>query len=136
MRLDDERQSEHVEDRRDDGATGGGPFGGGFSMGRGGGGPGMGLPIPMGRVGIGAISVVAVRMPSSKGRGLGSMRGGGGDPNLVPQQRPQSMPPSGQAASRQGQPPGTAQMKRFVGAVLASTEDVWREQLPAQPRVN
>jgi predicted metalloprotease len=127
MRWEDERQSENVEDRRGDGPGGAGPFGGGFGMGRGG---GPGFPIPMGRMGIGGIIVVVILM-FVLGIDPSAMLGGGSGPSLqpAPQSRPQGVP--GDVATR----PATQsedQMRRFVGAVLGSTEDVWRDQLPRQ----
>ena len=130
MRWEKERQSENIEDRRGDGPAGGGPFGGGFPMGRGGR-PGLPFPMPGGRMGIGGIIVVVVLMLIFSGGDLGSILGGGSSFQQAPptQQRPQGLPPGTQ---QPGQTGATDRMRAFVGAVVGSTEDVWRQQLPAQ----
>ena len=135
MRWEGERESGNIEDRRDDGAGGGGPLGGGgFQIGRGGGGPfgGGGFPIPMGRMGIGGMIVVVVLMLLLNGGDLGSILGGGSsDGTIVPQPRPSAPPQAGQPAAPR-QAASADRMRAFVSTVLASTEDVWKEQLPAQ----
>ena len=105
MRLDEGRESENVEDRRDeDGGNGGG---GGLRFGGGG-------------IGIGSVVIALV---ASYFLGINPMTvlsilsgGGGGAPVVQQQQRPAHAPPrdDGQA--------------RFVSMVLADTEDVWRAQ--------
>ncbi len=131
MRWENERQSENVEDRRDDGPGGGGPFGGGFPMGRGGGGMGGGLPIPMGRMGIGGIIVVGLLMLVF-GIDPSSIFGGGAPYQPAPQTRPQMAPDQG--AGRSGDR-AEDRMRNFVAFVLGSTEDVWRVQLQQQAGV-
>lgn len=94
MRLDDERDSENVEDRRGSGL----------------GGSGIGAP----HVGIGAIAVALVASyflgvsPSSV---LSVLSGG---TNSAPQSAPAHAPPAND------------EMAKFVGKVLAETEDTWR----------
>jgi predicted metalloprotease len=99
MRLDGERESENIEDRR-----GGGGFGGGG-----------GLPIGIAGGGIGTVVLVVLALL------LGVdpreiLQGGGGD--IATEQQ---APPAG------GQDTGEAtdDARRFVGRILASTEDVW-----------
>ncbi|MBX3499879.1 MAG: neutral zinc metallopeptidase [Alphaproteobacteria bacterium] len=124
MRLDDTPESDNIEDRRDDGPASPGGFGGG---GFGGGGGGFGLPIGGG--GMSGIGVIVV---------IGAALFLGIDP-LALLSGVQSPPPREYQQPRQAQPSQTArpigrddEMRRFVGRVLGSTEEVWREQLPAQ----
>jgi predicted metalloprotease len=122
MRLDDTPESTNVEDRRDDGP---GSPGGGF----GGGGGGFGLPIG-GSGGMGGLGVILV---------IGAALFFGIDPMALLSGMQQSPPPREYQQPRQAQPSQTGrpvgrddEMRRFVGRVLGSTEEVWREQLPAQ----
>ena len=101
MRLDDQRESDNLEDRRGSGG-GGMRFGGG-------------------RMGIGTIAIALV---ASYFLGINpltvlNMLGGGGMPALE-----QSAP----AAKR---PPAGDETARFVSKVLASTEDTWNEAFRA-----
>ena len=107
MRLDEGRESDNVEDRRDeDGGSGGG-----------------GLRFGGGGIGIGSIAIALV---ASYFLGINPMTvlsilSGGGD---------------APAASQQHQTPAHAPPKddkqaRFVSMVLADTEDVWRAQFAA-----
>ncbi|MEZ5855290.1 MAG: neutral zinc metallopeptidase [Hyphomicrobiaceae bacterium] len=128
MRYDDrDRESSNVEDRR---GESGSPFGRG----------GMRIPIPMGggRGGfsittlliIGAIMMLFGFNPLDILRG--GLGGGGGGGIQVPQ-----LPRIDPGASRQGSnpfelpgrnaqvDPSQDEMKRFIGRVLADTEDVW-----------
>lgn len=94
MRLDDERESDNVEDRR----------GSGF------GGSGIGAP----HVGIGAIAVALVAsylLGVSPSTVLSVLSGG---TNSSPQSAPAHAPPAND------------EMAKFVGKVLAETEDTWR----------
>ena len=94
MRLDDERESDNVEDRR----------GSGF------GGSGIGVP----HVGIGAIAVALVAsylLGVSPSTVLSVLSGG---TNSSPQSAPAHAPPAND------------EMAKFVGKVLAETEDTWR----------
>ena len=98
MRMDDERESDNIEDRRGDGGGGLG-FGGG-------------------RLGLGSIAIALV---ASYFLGINpltvlNMLGGGGMPAVQ-----QSAPPAAH------QPPANDQMAHFVSKVLASTEDTWTE---------
>jgi predicted metalloprotease len=113
MRWQGRRQSENIEDRRDDPGMGG----------LGGAGPriGIGLPGSGGRgggLGIGAIVVILIIgwllgiNPFSLIGGLES--GGGGGPVVVPQQ---------QEAGKAGTP--SDEGGQFVATVLADTEDTW-----------
>ncbi len=146
MRYDEsDRESKNVEDRRGQGG------GGGFRFPGGGGGRGIQIPIPMGRGGggfsittlliIGAIMLLFGLNP------LDLLRGGGGGfsfPDMPQNQRidrpggsgtnPFDIP--GLPGSREAKPqqPGQPTQRtarpddeaaRFVGRVLADTEDVW-----------
>jgi len=100
MKWDGNRESDNVEDRRDQGGGGGG---GGFIGGR--------------SIGVGTIVVALVG-----GWVLGinpltilGMLSGGGAPVEVQQQGPAHAPPKDDL------------MAKFVSTVLADTEDVWRD---------
>ncbi|MBL8416964.1 MAG: zinc metallopeptidase [Dechloromonas sp.] len=108
MRMDDERESDNIEDRR------GGGFGGGG-----------GLRLGGGRLGIGTIVIALV---ASYFLGINpltvlSMLGGGG-----------GMPAVEQSAPPAHKPPPSDETARFVSKVLASTEDTWNEVFRASGR--
>jgi predicted metalloprotease len=136
MRLDDERESDNVEDDR--GQSGGG----GLGFGGGGGGFGGGGMIPMlfgfvfSRFGCGGVVVLGIVVLVFGGLGsVGSMLGGGG--GSAPTQQigqPQDVAPTtpNAPAAAPGQEDNS---KRFVRKVLASTEDTWAKLLPAQANV-
>jgi predicted metalloprotease len=118
MRYDDFRRSDAIEDRRDEGGMGGG---GGMGLPIGGGGLGIGTIIVLGLIGYafgidpriligGAEIIEQARHPSQYSQ----------YDRPAPQQRPE----------RSTAPPD--QLGQFVAAVLAETEDVWSEVLPAQ----
>ena len=132
MRYDEQdRESKNVEDRR--GQDGGGMFGG----------SGMQIPIPMGSGGRGGFSlttmlIIGAVMLLFGFNPLDLLRGGGGMPDLsrvpqMPGSRPGSQPSSQRSPFEipglpSGQPRKSAdadEMKKFVGRVLADTEDVW-----------
>jgi len=99
MRLDDERESDNIEDRRGSGMGGGG------------------LRLGGGRLGLGTIAVALV---ASYFLGINpltvlNMLSGGGMPVIE-----QSAPPA-------HRPPADDQSAKFVAKVLASTEDTWRD---------
>jgi hypothetical protein len=105
MRLDEGRESDNVEDRRDEDSGSGG--GGGLRFGGGG-------------IGIGGVVIALV---ASYFLGINPMTvlsilsgGGGGAPVVQQQQRPAHAPPKDDRQAR------------FVSMVLADTEDVWRAQ--------
>jgi uncharacterized protein len=109
MRLDDQRESDNIEDRRGDG--GGGGSSGGLSFGG-------------GRLGLGSI---VVALAASYFLGINpmtvlNMLGGGG------------MPVVEQNAPRARQVPANDPMTHFVSKVLASTEDTWTEVFRANGR--
>jgi predicted metalloprotease len=113
MRMEDERESRNVEDRR--GQRGGLP---GLGLPRGL--PGAGMPRSGGGAGrLGGLGLVAVLLISlflgvDPGALLSGLDGGA--------------PPPRQEASYQGRapaPPAQDAEARFVSRVLASTEDVW-----------
>ena len=101
MKWEGNRESENVEDRRDGSGSGGG--GGGGIGGRG--------------IGIGSIAIALV---ASYFFGINPMTvlnilGGGGNPEPQVQQGPVHKPPADD------------RMAKFVGTVLADTEDVWKD---------
>ncbi len=115
MKWEGQRQSDNVEDRREQ--AGGGGLGGLGGLGRGGG--------RRGGLGIGAI-VIAVVAGWIFGINpltiLGLLDGGGaGLPGAV-----QTAP------APAARPPADDPLAAFVATVLADTEDVWREQFRAQ----
>ncbi len=98
MRLDDQRESDNLEDRR-------------------GGGGGIGLPIGRGSFGIGTI-VIALIGGYVLGVNPLTLLG------LVDQVQ-HSVPQQHSAPAHR--PPADDEMARFVSKVLASTEDTWRD---------
>ena len=109
MRMDDQRESDNIEDRR-----GGGGFGGGG-----------GLRLGGGRLGIGTIVIALVAsyfLGINPLTVLSMLSGGGGMPAIE-----QSAPPA-------HKPPPTDETARFVSKVLASTEDTWIEVFRASGR--
>ena len=107
MRMDDQRESDNLEDRRGSGMGGGG-----------------GLRLGGGRMGLGtiAIALVASYFLGVNPLTVLNMLSGGGMPAIE-----QSEP----AAQR---PPADDQMAKFVSKVLASTEDTWNEVFRAKGR--
>jgi uncharacterized protein len=104
MKWEDQRQSDNVEDRRDEGGGGGGPRFGGRGLGLG----SLAIALVAGWVfGINPLTVLG-------------LLGGDGSPAPQQQQAPAARPP---VSDRQAM---------FVSTVLADTEDVWREQFQAQ----
>src|ERR1700738_3625921 len=103
MKWEGNRESDNVEDRRDDGGGGGG---GGFGGGR--------------SIGLGTIAIALVAsyfFGISPTNVLSLLRGGG----------PVSQPQSQQApnTNRSAQPED--RQTKFVRTVLADTEDVWTQ---------
>lgn len=132
MRLDDERESDNVQDDRGNGG------GGGFGFGGGGGGFGGGgfLPLIFGfvlsRFGCGGVVVLGIIVLAFGGLGsVGSLLGGGGAPTQQIGQPAESVGPGTPAAAPGQEDPN----KRFVRQVLASTEDTWARLLPEQANV-
>jgi uncharacterized protein len=102
MRLGDERESVNVEDRRD----GGGGFG--FSPGIAG-------------SGIGTVAIVVIGLLLGVDPGtLLQLVAGNGPAETTPASRPAQQPQPQQRAAADDP------LKRFVGQVLAETEDTWR----------
>ena len=100
MRLDDQRESDNLEDRRG-----------------GGGGSGFGLPIGRGSFGIGTILIALIG---------GYLLGVNPLTLLGLVDQVQHSVPQQQSAPAH-RPPADDEMARFVSKVLASTEDTWRE---------
>ncbi|MEO8668041.1 MAG: neutral zinc metallopeptidase [Bauldia sp.] len=130
MRWIGRRQSDNIEDRRADG----GGLGGGM------GGPRMPMGFPTrragtGGLGIGAIIVILVVAwvaginPLTLLGGLGGLDGGGGGPVVIGEdsggQTTGGQTTGGQTAGQQGTPADEG--GKFVSAVLADTEDTWRD---------
>jgi predicted metalloprotease len=104
MRMDDQRNSDNVEDRRGMGGGGGG------------------LRLGGGRMGIGTIAIALVAsyfLGINPLTVLSMLSGGGGMPAIE-----QSAPPA-------KAPPANDQTAAFVSKVLASTEDTWNEAFRA-----
>jgi predicted metalloprotease len=138
MRWRGQRESENVEDRRDEGGGFGFPFPGGgvrFPSDGGSGSRGGGLGI------LGILIILGLMLffgvdPSVIMQGPGG--GPGGQPTTFPDIRlPQSRPDTTNLPipGEEGPPierPQTASeddLKRFVSVVLGTTEDVWQETL-------
>ncbi len=104
MKWEGNRESDNVEDRRDDSGGGGGGGGGGFG-GRG--------------IGIGSI-VIALAASYFLGVNpmtvLNILSGGGG-----------SVAPQVQQQGPAHKPPADDRMAKFVSTILADTEDVWKD---------
>jgi predicted metalloprotease len=100
MRMDDQRESDNLEDRRGDGGGGGG-----------------GMSFGGGRMGLGtiAIALVASYFLGINPMTVLNMLSGGG------------MPAVEQSAPAPHAVPANDQMAHFVSKVLASTEDTWTD---------
>jgi predicted metalloprotease len=115
MKWEGQRQSDNIEDRRDEDGGGGG---GGFGLG--------------GRsIGIGTV-VVALVAGAVFGVNpltiLGLLSGGGGSVQPQAPVQQQAQPPR----PVRPHPPQEDQMKAFVATVLADTEDVWTQIFQAR----
>jgi predicted metalloprotease len=117
MRWEDFRQSDNIDDRRGDSGGGGG---GGFSL------PGSGSG---GGLGIGAIIILGL---IGWATGIDPRILIGGAEMLSRGTQGYSQPQ--QQTQRQAGPPSD-QMGRFVSAVVAMNEDVWKEVLPSQKNI-
>ena len=131
MRLDDERESDNIQDDRGNGGGlgfggGGGSFGGGGGF----------LPLIFGfvlsRFGCGGVVVLGIVVLAFGGLGslgsLGGLVGGGSAPTQQIGQPAETVAPAA-APGQEGAD------KRFVRQVLASTEDTWGKLLPEQANV-
>ncbi|MBL8472467.1 MAG: neutral zinc metallopeptidase [Rhodocyclaceae bacterium] len=101
MRLDDERESSNVEDRRGESYGGGG--GGGFPIGGGG-------------LGVGGVILALV---ASYFLGI--------NPSTLLNLLSERAPPAQHAPAASHKPPAGDPMAKFVSKVLADTEDTWHE---------
>ncbi len=112
MKWEGQRESDNVEDRRDEGGGGGLGFGGfgGRSIGVG--------TIVIALIGGWIFGINPLTI-------LGMLSGGGG----APVQHSQPAQPQGQRVARS---PQDDQMKAFVSTVLADTEDVWTQIFQAR----
>jgi uncharacterized protein len=137
MRYDErDRESSNVEDRRGQGG-GGSPFGRG----------GMRLPIPMGGrsggLSITSLLIIGALMLFFGVNPLDILRGGGGGgggiqipqfPRVDPGPRGPGESPFQLPGPQSRVNPNEDDMKRFVGRVLADTEDVWHRVFKAHGR--
>ena len=106
MRWEGNRQSDNVEDRRDEGGGGGGLGGGGLRLG------GRGIGLGTVAVALAAGWIFGINPLTV----LGLLSGGGVDTSAPPAARsPAHAPPAGDRQAA------------FVSTVLADTEDVWTE---------
>jgi uncharacterized protein len=135
MRWRGERESQNVEDRRDEGGGGFGfPGGGGFGFPSGGGGGGGGG----GGIGIVGVLILLGLMfffgidprVILQGGGGGGGEDGSGTPDIhLPPSRPDAtnVPRPGQQGPQVQRPQTSSvdDLRQFVGVVLADTEDVW-----------
>jgi uncharacterized protein len=135
MRWRGQRESENVEDRRDEGGGFGFPFPGGgggrFPSGGGGGGIGiLGLLIILGLMFFFGLDPRVIMQPGGPGGGPGGDETNFPDIRL-PQERPDTtnFPIPGQQGPAIERPQTTSEddLKQFVAVVLADTEDVWRD---------
>ncbi len=133
MRLDDERESDNVEDDRGQGGGGGFGFGGGGGGGFGGGLVPMLFGFVLSRFGCGGVVVLGIIVLIFGGLGnIGSMLGGSGSAPTAQIGQPQDSIARDAPAAAPGQEDSS---KRFVRKVLASTEDTWAKLLPEQANV-
>ncbi len=129
MRWRGQRESENVEDRRDEGGRVGFPFPGGMRFPSGGGGRSGGIGI------FGLLIILGLMFFFGVDPRVLIQGGPGGDqdnfPDIhFPQSRPDTtnFPMPGQPGPQIQRPQTTSQddLKRFVAVVLGETEDVWR----------
>ena len=136
MRWRGQRESENVEDRRDEGGGFGFPFPGGgggrfpSGGGRGGGIGILGLLILLGLMFFFGLDPRVIMQPGGPGGGPGGDETNFPDIRL-PQECPDTtnFPVPGQQGSPIERPQTTSEedLKQFVAVVLADTEDVWRD---------
>jgi predicted metalloprotease len=115
MRLDDQRESSNIEDRRGGGGFGG-LGGGGIRIGRGG--------VAGGGIGVVVIALIAMFF----GVDPGAILGGGApapQPGYTEQRAPVPRPQGAPGQTAQRVPGNDDAQARFVSQILASTEDVW-----------
>jgi uncharacterized protein len=113
MRWQGNRESDNVEDMRDEPGGGGMRGGQGFSVG------GRGIGLGTIAIALVASAVLGVNPLTV----LNMLSGGGGQMGSAQQQAPQHAP----QARQPSQPPANDEQARFVRTVLADTEDVWHE---------
>jgi uncharacterized protein len=137
MRLDDEKPSTNIEDRRGQSGGFGGPGGGGGFGPMGG--PGGGINIPMGGRGGMSLSTIVLLVVAYLALKLlfgidllQMMNGGSGGPIQFPDTQSQmQLPDASQSADAQAPQGGTTgdvnndAGREFVARVLGSTERVW-----------
>jgi predicted metalloprotease len=116
MRLDDERDSDNIEDMRGQSSGIGGGLGGGLG--------GLLGGLGGGRMGIGGLIVVGV-LALILGINPLTLLGGGSGGSAPSQQIGQPQEPAAAPAER-------SDMDRFVSRVLATTEDSWAAQFKSE----
>lgn len=124
MKWEDFRQSENIDDRRGDNDYAGAGGGMGFPFpipGGGGGGGGLGIGMI---IVLGLIAMVLGVDPRVVIGGAEVLTGGRGGQTQMP--APQQPP-----RQRQAGPPSD-EIGRFISAVVAMNEDVWKDVLPQQ----
>ena len=133
MRWRGERESENVEDRRDEGGAGGFNFPGGVSFPSGGGSGGGGIGI------IGILIILGLMWffgldPTVLMQGGGPGGDQGNFPDIhLPQSQPgpdtSDVPEPGTQGPPLEHPKSASEddLRQFVGVVLADTEDVWHD---------
>ena len=125
MRLDDQRESSNIENRRDEGGIGFGSAGQGAGGMGGGLGGLLGLLIPLIGSKFGLIGIVVAVGAIFLLNNVGSMTASA----PAPQATESATPPAGAAT-------GTSQLQtetdRFVAKVLATTEDTWGKVFSAE----
>jgi len=122
MKWEDFRQSEHIDDRRGDGPVAGG------------GGGGLPIPLPGGGGGIGIGTIIILGLigymlgldPRILIGGAEVLTGGRGNPQIE-QRAPQQQRPQQRQAG-----PRNDEIGKFISAVVAMNEDVWKDILPQQ----
>jgi predicted metalloprotease len=105
MRLDNERESRNIDDRRGQGGFGGG---GGFG----------GRPVLIGGGGLGTVAIIVIALLLGVDPSF-LFQGG----EMAPPRQEQAYP--GKFGTGPGAQPGDDAQRRFVARVLATTEDAW-----------
>ncbi len=140
MRLDNERESQNVDDRRDGGdggggfGKGGGGYGGGYGGGGGGGFNRGSMPVLIGGGGLGTVAIIVIALLLGVDPSF-LFQGGPVDapPQQQQQQQQQRQPhiPQGKFDPGEARQPGSHAsgdddaQRRFAARVLATTEDTW-----------
>ena len=131
MRLDDQRESDNIEDRR---GNGGGFGGGGGGFGGGGGGFNRGgMPVLIGGGGLGTVAIIVVALLLGVDPSFLFQGGDPGPPQHQQQSYPHGKPAPAPSGGQHAGGDDDAQ-RRFVARVLATTEDAWGGMFQQQGR--